>query len=143
MAKSIPDAYAELRTQLSAIEGVRNAPDYPLESSPTWPYVEMGPVEVEYSGLTMRQPMGEVKLPFKIHVLRSQGLPKAVEQLLPFAERAANLLMYDDNKRNLNGTVNQVAGLTCKMKADKVGETDTLAWDCVFMVKISSGQTAV
>lgn len=141
MAKSILDAYAELQKQLSTLEDVRNTPDYPVESSHAWPYVEMGPVEAEYTGLTMLQPLGEVKFPFKIHVLRAQGLPKAVEQLLPFAERCANLLMFGDNKRNLNGTVNQVVGLACKMKADKVAEVDTLAWDCTLTVKISSGQT--
>lgn len=144
MAKNIPDAYAELVTQLSTIEGLRNVPEFPLENPSTFSYLEIGQVEAEYNGLTFNQPIGVIKFPFKIHVERIRpGLPRAVRELLPFVERLANLLMYDDNKKNLNGTVNSVESLTCKMTPAAVGDVDTLAWDCVLTVRINAGQSSV
>jgi len=143
MAKSIPDAYAELINQLRSIQGLRNVPAYPLENPATFAYLEMGPVEAEYEGLTFNQPIGSVRFPFKVHVSRAQGLTKAVEELLPFVERLANLLMYSDNKKNLNGTVNSVEGLTCKMVSTAAGDSDTLAWECILAVKINVGQSDV
>lgn len=143
MAKSISAAYAEIVSQISSIQGMRNVPEFPLENPTTFAYLEMGRVEVEYKGLTFNQPIGDVKFPFRIHVARTQGLPRATAELLPFAERLANLLMYGDNKKDLNGTVNSVDSLTCKEISTGVGDTDTLAWDCILTVKINAGQSDV
>jgi len=135
MTKSVVSAYAALQARLATVSGLRATPVYPVERPPVFPYLEMDPVSGKWTNFTHAgQPSGEHSFKWKIHVGRAQGLPRAAEELLPFADRVAPALMYDNYQ--LGGTVDSIVSLSYTEKAGAVADVDTLCYDFELVVKI-------
>lgn len=135
MAKSVAAAYSALQARLAAIEGIKSAPEFPIEKPDSFPFLEMGLLGGKWENLTaVGQPNGEHSFKWQIHVSRAQGLPKALEQLLPFAERVASTLMYDGYK--LGGTVDSIVKLSYTQGPSKIADVNTVCFDFELIVKI-------
>jgi len=104
---TLQDAIEAIQDKTLALDGMRAAPDYPPEDQSAYPfslaYADRGGWET-MGGQDGRK-IAYATIIVEIHCSRAPGLPRSVQQAMPYHERFADALLSDID---LNETVDQI-----------------------------------
>jgi hypothetical protein len=101
-APILDDAIVQVQTYLAALPGIRQAPAYPTDSAPVFPFVISRPGQGTWEFGPDGTKKGLHNIVIELHVARSD-LARDVRQINPFCDSIPNLLfskLINDNKWN-------------------------------------------
>jgi hypothetical protein len=115
---------------VSAVSGIREAPDYPPEQLGDFPFAVAFPGEGVHSFGVVGERLFLGNIILEIHVSRVD-LPFAVENVIGFGDTIPNALMkfiVTAGGQCLNGTADTFENITQTFGQLNWGETQTLGW---------------